>query len=148
MGVFEKEIKLIQGLPSVIDKTIKETVSKYGFVIKNYNIIKQLDEKGEDSDGDKLQPAYSNPYKRIRIKRGLQVAYVDTHFTGKFHASLEIIVEDGQFRITSNVDYAKHVIKRYGEKTLGIQQRYLNDFVNKYLLEELQKSINGYFTKS
>jgi hypothetical protein len=148
MGVFAKEIKLINKLPSLIDQTIRDTVTKYGFVIKNYNILKQLDEKGEDSEGKKLSPSYSNPYKKIRIKRGLQVKYVDTHFTGEFHANLEIVAEDGQFKITSTLDYGEHVIRRYGKAMLGIQKRYLEDFTNTYLITELKKAIDGYFTKS
>lgn len=55
MGVFAKEIKLIDRLPSLIDQTIRDTVTKYGFVIKNYNILKQLDEKGEDSEGKEIK---------------------------------------------------------------------------------------------
>lgn len=149
MGVFDREIKIIDRLPQVIDNTIKSAVTKYGFVIKNYNIVNQLDEKGEDSKGKKLSnKGYSNPYKRIRIKAGLQVSYVDTHFTGKFHANLQIIAEDGQFKITSDIDYGEHVIKRYGKEMLGIQKQYLQDFVDKYLIEELKKAVNGHFAKS
>ncbi|MDB0602164.1 hypothetical protein PL373_13600 [Tenacibaculum maritimum] len=153
MGVFDNEIKIIDRLPKVIDETVKNAVTKYGFVIKNYNIVNQLDEKGENSLGKKLdyklpKKGYSNPYKRVRIKAGLQVQYVDTHFTGKFHASIQIVAEDGQFKITSDIDYGEHVIRRYGKEMLGIQKQYLQDFVDKYLIEELKNAVNGHFTKS
>lgn len=154
MGVFDDEIKAIDRLPEVIDETIKDAVTKYGFVIKNYNTVKQLDEKGEDSEGNKLvnkktkTPGYTNPYKRLRLKRGLQVSYVDTHFSGEFHASFQIIAEDGQFRIVSDIDYGEYVVKNYGEKILGIQRQYLQDFVNTYLIDELKQAVNGYFAKS
>ncbi|HET8839744.1 MAG TPA: hypothetical protein VFM82_12210 [Flavobacteriaceae bacterium] len=147
-NVFADEIKIIAGIPAIIDETIKRTVQENDFVIKEYNITKQLDEQGEDAKGKKIKPGYSNPYKRTRIKRGLQVEYVDTHFTGKFHAQLEIVAENGQFKIVSKLDYAEHVIKRYGKRILGIQQQYLADFVNDFLLPELKKAINGQLTKS
>lgn len=146
-NIFADEIAIIEGIPQVIDETIKRTVQENDFVIKEYNISDQLDDQGEDSTGKKIRPGYSNPYKRRRIKRGLQVEYVDTHFSGRFHAQLEIIAEDGQFKITSQLDYAEHVIKRYGIEILGIQQQYLKDFVNNYLLIELKKSIDGQLTK-
>lgn len=148
MSIFDKEIAIIAGIPAIIDETIKRTVEENKFVIKEYNISDQLDDQGEDAKGEKLRPSYSNPYKRIRLKRGLQVEYVDTHFTGKFHAQIEIVAEDGQFRVTSELDYAEHVIKRYGKAILGIQQEYLNEFANDYLLVEIKKAVDGHFAKS
>jgi hypothetical protein len=153
MGIFDKEIAIIGKIPGAIELAIKETVQSKGFVLKSYN-IQQLKDKGENAVGKKLKhkrtgkTGYTNPYKRKRIKAGLQVAYVDTRFSGVFHAQIEIIAEDGQLRISSTIDYSEYIIRMYGAEVLGVQRKYLEDFTNKHLLTNVKKAIDDQLTKS
>jgi len=148
MGIFDDEIKLITSIEEEIPIVIRRTIEKFDFVLLDYITNKQLDQKGEDALGEKLKPGYSLGYKRIRIKAGLQVDHVDTHFSGKFHASLEIETRENEFVITSNVNYDQYVIGKYGIEIIKIQQQYLEDFVEKYIMPALKNMINDKFTKS
>lgn len=148
MGVFDDEIAIIQDIENNISDVIKQTVQKFGFVIVDYNTNKQLDRKGEDSKGKKLFPKYTKAYARIRVKKGLQVDHVDTHFTGKFHASITVEAREDEFVIRSNVEYDKYLVKKYGEDILGVQEQYLQEFVNNYLHPALKTMINDKLAKS
>ena len=147
MGIFDAEIQLITDVENEIPNVIRLTLEKFGFVILDYITNKQLDQKGEDALGNKLKPAYSEGYKRIRVKQGLQTAHVDTHFTGKFHASLYIQTREKEFQVYAMVDYQKNIISRYGINILKVQQDYLNEFVEKYITPELKKMIDGKFAR-
>lgn len=147
MGVFDDEIKIIQDIEDGIHEVIKNTVQKYGYVIVEYNTEKQLDEKGEDAKGKKLGK-YTKAYARIRIKKGRQANHVDTHFTGKFHASITVEAREDEFIIRSNVEYDKYLVKRYGKDILGVQEQYLEEFVERYLLPALKTYIDDKLTKS
>ena len=147
MGVFDDEIAIIQNIEDSIREAIKNTVQKNGYVIISYNTDKQLDEKGEDSKGVKLGK-YSKPYARIRIRKGLQADHVDTHFTGNFHASITVEAREDEFVIKSNVEYDKYLVKRYGKDILGVQQQYLEEFVEDYLYPALKTMIDDKLTKS
>ena len=148
MGIFDDEIQMIQSIENEIPIVIRRTIEKFGFVILDYITNKQLDQKGEDALGQKLKPKYSLGYARIRIKKGLQVDHVDTHFTGKFHASLQIETRENEFVISSTVDYDQYIIGKYGIEIIKVQQQYLEDFVEKYLRPALIKLIDDKFTKS
>ena len=147
MGIFDAEIQLITDVENEIPNVIRLTLEKFGFVILDYITNKQLDQKGEDALGQKLKPKYSLGYARIRVKKGLQIDHVDTHFSGKFHASLQIETRENEFVISSTVDYDKYIISRYGINILKVQQDYLNEFVEKYITPELKKMIDGKFAR-
>lgn len=146
MGILQEEIIKIQRLPSIVEEVIRDTVKLHNHVLIDYNINKQLDQKGEDAEGKKLGK-YSLGYSRIRIKQGLQDDHVDTHFTGDFHASFQIFAEAKGFRIESNVEYDKHLVKRYGEAIIGIQDKYLKEFAEIYILPSLIQRIYDELTK-
>ena len=146
MGILQDQILSIRKLPSIVESVMREQVKRFDHVLIDYNVNKQLDSKGEDSQGNKLGK-YSLGYARIRIKRGLQANHIDTNFTGDFHASFEVFAEDKGFKIISNVEYDKHLVKRYGEAIIGIQDKYLKEFTEIYVLPELIKRIYDELTK-
>lgn len=147
MGIFDREIQVIRDSKNVIIPTLIDVIRKFDFVILDYNTNQQLDKKGEDSKGNKLG-TYSNSYARIRVKKGLQVKHVDTHFTGKFHATLQVITQNDQLKIVSNVDYADEIIEKYGEEVLGVQREYLEEFMENFILPELKRRIDDKFTRA
>lgn len=148
MDIFADEIKLIDKLENEIPFIIKRTIEKFGFVIIDYIANKQMDQKGEDGEGKKIRPKYTLGYARLRIKKGLQADHVDLHFSGKFHANLEIEVRDNEFVIKSNVAYDKYIEGKYGENLLLVQEQYLKDFVEKYIYPELKKQFNDTLTRT
>lgn len=148
MGVFDDEIKMIASIEESIPIVIRRTLEKFDFVVLDFITNKQLDQKGEDALGKKLTPKYSKGYARLRIKKGLQADHVDTHFTGKFHASIEIETRENEFAIKSNVEYDQYIIGKYGIEIMKIQEQYLTEFVQNYLLPALKKMIDDTFTKS
>lgn len=141
MGVFDKEILIFKDIEKEIIPTVISTIKKFDFVLLDYNTNKQMNQKGEDSKGSHIGD-YSGGYKRIRIRRGLQVDHVDLHFTGKFQAELKIVTESGEFKIISSVTYADDIVKKYGKNVLGIQQQNLEDFVKNYITPQIKKMIN------
>jgi len=147
MGIFDKEIAIIQDIQDGILGVVKEVVQKNGHVLVEYNTEKQLDGKGEDSKGKSLGK-YTKAYARIRIKAGRQAQFVDTHMTGKFHASITVEAREDEFIIKSNVEYDKYLVKRYGKDILGIQEQYLQEFVDDYLMPALKDFIYGKLTES
>ena len=148
MGIFDDEIKIIDSIEENISIVIKKVIQDNDIEILDYIRKKQLDEKGEDGKGKKLKPDYSKAYVRIRVKKGRQVSHVDTHFTGKFHATLTINTFSDRFEIVTNVDYDKHIIKRYGIDIIQIQQEYLEEIVFNKIIPEIKKMIDDKFAKS
>lgn len=146
-NIFSRELLVFDQLGVAIDTAIRSTVEENKFQLKEYN-LESLRDHGEKADGEKLRPGYSSPYKRRRVKRGLQVSYVDLKFTGKFYGQIEIIAEPDQIKISSKIDYGEHVIKRYGKEVLGIQEQYLEEFTFDILLPEIKQAFNDKFTRS
>lgn len=146
MGWLDPHKKLMREIHAGIHDVVVESIKRNDFKILDFNRDKQLAEKGEDAKGDQLG-TYSNGWKRIRISRGLQVQYVDTRFTGKFHATLKLVVENDQFKIVSQVDYADDIIKKYGADVLGLQQKYLEEIVNTMIIPDIKQMINDKFSR-
>lgn len=147
MGIFDKEILIIKSIENEINNTIISTVKKYDFVLIDFITEKQHLQLGQDGKGKEIG-YYSSVYSRIRIKKRLQVEYVDLKFTGDFHAGIEIFAGANEFKVISNIEYADDIIKRYGVEVLEIQKRFLAEFVDNYLKPELKKMINDKLTRS
>lgn len=146
MGILREEILKIERLPQIIEETIREVVQRFDHVLIDYVVNKQL-HQGEDGEGKDLGN-YSLGYARIRIKRNLQIDHVDTHFTGKWHASIKVTAEGDGFRISSNVEYDKDLTEKYGENLLLVQDKFLQEFTDTYLVPEILKNIKNELTKS
>lgn len=145
--IFGKEIEMFRNVRKSIPSMIRDIVEKFDFVILDYNRNKQMNQRGEKSDGEQIGE-YSLGYARIRISKGLQTNHVDLNFTGRFQASLIVRTSEDYFQIDHRVDYADDIIKKYGNKVLGLQQKYLEDFVSNYLLPQLKIRINDELSRS
>lgn len=148
MGVFDKEIKIFRDIKRNMIPTVIDALKRFDFVIVDFVTNKQMQKKGEDGKGDTIgRGKYSPGYARIRIKRGLQVNHIDLRFSGKFHADIEVITEGDQFKINSKVVYADDLVKRYGIDILNVQQQYLEEFVNNYLIPQIKRMMNDELAK-
>lgn len=89
---------------------------------------------GFNSDGDYLNPPYTIRYaakKRGKAPYGVP----DLFNTGAFYSSL---LFGDKFRIESNIHYAKHLVKRYGDNIFGISENNIDPYREKFR----QKLIN------
>ena len=145
MGILRDEILKIDNLPQIIETTIREVVQRFDHVLIDY--VKDQLHDGQDGEKKDLGN-YSLGYARIRIKRNLQVDHVDTHFTGKWHASIRVIAEGDGFRISSNVEYDKDLTEKYGENLLLVQEQHLKEFTDIYLVPEILKNMRNELTRS
>lgn len=143
MSVFAKEISLLRGINDEIHNVIINTIRKFDFVLLDYQTNKQMNTKRENSWGRQIGIYKNERYKRYRISKGLQVDSVDLRLTGKFQSTLEIITEENLFRIRANVDYADDLYEMYGPYILGLQEKYLSEFVNNYLIPEIRKMVSN-----
>lgn len=142
MSIFQKEINLLRSIEEEIHNTIIDCINKYDFVLLDFQTNKQMNIKGETSKNDQIG-VYRERYKRYRISKGLQVNHVDLRLTGKFQSTLEVLTENDQFRIVAHVDYADKLVKQFGPDILGLQEQYLKEFVNNYLIPEIRKMVNN-----
>jgi hypothetical protein len=142
MSIFKDEIQLFRDIQDEIHDVIISCIKKFDFVLLDYQTNKQMNIKGETSTGAQIG-VYRERYKRYRISKGLQVDHVDLRLTGKFQSTLEIVTESDQFKIVAHVDYADKLAKQFGPEILGLQEKYLSEFVNNYLVPEIRKMIQN-----
>lgn len=69
--------------------------------------------EGVNRNSEQMQGGYSTGYSKRRKKKGLQTAYVDLHFTGKYHKSLKVIPAKGGVDLRSDVDYEQYLRKNF-----------------------------------
>jgi len=146
MGILQDEILKIKNLPKIVEETIRETVQRFDHVLIDFVANKQMDRKGEDGEHKKLGN-YSLGYARIRIKRNLQVEHIDLHFSGKFHASIEVFAGNDGFTMKSDVEYDKKLEEKYGPNLVLVQDEYLKEFTDVYLAPAIIKNIYNELTR-
>jgi hypothetical protein len=145
-----KKVKVaVEDIESSIFPTLKDVFTRHSDIIKEINTEQQLYARGENSKGVSLG-SYAESTRRIKIKKIQPVDRVTLKDTGDFYKSIEIIVEDDQIQIVSNlktdgeddVDYYIFLTLQYGDNILGIQEKELLDFTKKYISPELENNIN------
>lgn len=147
-NVFNEARKKVQELKNSINPVIRQTFEEYGYVIHEYQTQKQLYEKGEDSKGSIIRPAYRPSTIRIKRKKGQPTDRVTWKDTGVLYDSIRVEPKDDYVEITANTSYAKYLLKKYGDNVLGIQEELLKEFANKYLLIKLKENFDGKLTES
>jgi hypothetical protein len=128
----------------VVD-VVKSIVEDNANEIIELNTEKQLFERGIGSDGRKLTPAYSNPYKKLKKALSQPADRVTLRLDGDFHKSFEVIIGNQQFRINATDKKTEWLIKRYGERVFGLTKDNLDLFrqivIKPELLKEIRKKI-------
>ena len=124
-----------------IDEVTEEVVHDSEEELVRINTEEQLLKKGEDSKGEKIKPAYSNAYKRIRIREGLETDHVSLNRTGKLYSTIGVRTANKGFVMQTSDPKAKYLVKRYSDSWLGIQRRYLG-FVQDETINRIRKRFN------
>lgn len=146
MDVFDEARKKLKELRDEINPTIKKTFEEYGYVIKDFQTEKQLF-KGEDSKGSMIRPAYTPFTIRVKKSKGQVYSRVTLNDTDKLYDTLKIIPKLDELEIIPTVEYAKELIKKYGNDIFGIQEELLKEFLDKYILPNLKNTFNDKLAK-
>jgi hypothetical protein len=107
MVSFNTFIKRWGELPKFLNSKAGELLIKHEKEIIKLNNTQLL--QGKNVQGKIMQRGYSPQYGKKRQKAGLQTAFVDTKFTGKYHDTKKGEKVKGGMNIISNVDYEKHL---------------------------------------
>jgi len=117
-------------------------------IVKNSDLIESMQTKrlarGKTQKEQYIQKGYSEGYAKKRKKKGLQTNFVDLNFSGEFYESLQVTEEPdfGSFDIISDVDYARHIFKKYEDIT-GLSKTNAKR-LKTVLVKELENSIRNY----
>ncbi len=146
MGHFDEELALIDSWKTIATESVKEAIRRYDFVILDYLTNKQWFQKGQKLDGKIIKPAYSRITVSIKQKKGDPYDRVTLRDTGRLYNSIEIIAGDRAAIARISVPYFEGLQKKYGDKILGIQDIFIVDFAENYVLPLLTKNINDSIT--
>lgn len=141
MSIFDDARRKIAELKDLVNPIVQDTFEEYKSLIISFNADSQMFEKGQDAKGSLIRPAYKPMTIKMKKKKGQPYDRVTLRDTGKFHRELEVIPHATYVEIKSSVEYSKHLIKKYGENILGIQEELLRDFVTKYVRPNLQNQL-------
>jgi len=140
MGQLDDMLKYLDRVEDAINTSVVVAAERFSQVLIDYVSKYQLKSKGEDGDKKRLG-TYTNPYKRIRVSKGLQVDYVDINFSGKLHSTISVkVVKDG-FRMISDVPYDKYVFGKYGLDSLKVSDENLRDFSENYVIPTIKEIV-------
>ena len=139
----KKSVSRVKG--EFVVEVIKSIVEENSNEIIDLNTEKQLFDKGIGSDGKKLTPGYSNPYKKLKKALNQPTDRVTLRLEGDFYKSFEIIIGQQQFRINATDKKTDWLIKRYGQRVFGLTSNNLSLFreivVKPDLLKEIRKTL-------
>ena len=118
--------------------------------------------RGKDSKEKAIKPLYSNPYKKVKKKKGSSpygkiINRVTLFLSGEFHRSFKIFLKPNQIILEpdqTNADLGGVLINRYGDDIEGLTEKDEDMFakrhekgfesrVQKQLDIDLNKALNG-----
>lgn len=136
----------IKDIEKVLYPTLKDVFTRYDNVIKDTNTQEQLFKLGQDAKGDSLG-SYAASTKRIKIRKRQPIDRVTLKDTGDFYDSITVTATDKEVIIETSIEYAQFLVKRYGKEILGVQDMFLKDFYDKYIVPELENEITKIIEK-
>lgn len=147
MDIFDKALSKAIQLKIEVNISIKQAFEDNSLVIKDIQVNKQLFDKGEDSHGSVIRPSYKPITISIKKAKGQPFNRVTLKDTGDFHRSIEVIPKDDELEISTSIEYAKWLFKKYGDDVLGIQEEIMKEFIQKYTLVTMKKKFNDIIDK-
>jgi hypothetical protein len=146
MGVFDRQINFINEFESQLFKELEIAIRSFDFVLKDYIVNKQLFREGIDGKGEKL-PGYKRTTIRLKIAKGDPADRTTLRDEGDFHSQIQIDAFNDRFEVSSNVNYDKFILKRYGKDVLRITDENFREFMKNYYLPKLKEYVNNKFAK-
>lgn len=136
----------VKDIEKVLYPTLKDVFIRYDNVIKQTNTQEQLFTLGQDAKAQSLG-SYAESTKRIKIRKRQPIDRVTLKDTGDFYDSITVTATDKEVIIETSIEYAQFLVKRYGKEILGVQDMFLKDFYDKYIVPELENEINKIIEK-
>lgn len=122
-----------------LDSIIKTAIENNSRKVTKLNTDDQLFDKGVDSSGSKISPAYSRTTVSIKNRKGQPTNRVTLKDTGSFHKSFKVDTKKESFKIDATDSKRDKLVKKYsssGENIFG-----LTDFSLVKLSHELSKEV-------
>lgn len=139
MDVFSEARRKLNEMREHVNQLVRETFDEHKSLIIHYNADEQMYKLGQDSKGSIIRPAYRPATVRIKRAKGQPTDRVTLKDTGRFHKTLIVTPKEDYVEISSDVEYAKYLFKRYGDDVLGIQEELLKEFVTRYVVPKIQE---------
>ena len=92
--------------PFILSESKKILLTKEKEIL---DMVRAQQHEGKGRDDKTMQSGYSAGYGKRRKKKGLQTKFVDLHFTGKFHKSLDLVPRKEGMDILSKEPYGQYV---------------------------------------
>lgn len=146
MNIFQRQIEFIQDVEKALFTVMEMTVNKYDLFLKDMITGSQLWDHGIDGDGQKL-PGYARTTIRLKIRKGLPYDRTTLFDEGDFHASIQVTGTPYYIAVTSEVDHAKWLTRRYGDQIMSITIENFSRFFYEYYLPNLKQDVNNKFSR-
>lgn len=139
MSVFDEARAKLEEVRNSVNKLVQETFEEHKSLIIHYNADEQMYKLGQDAKGSIIRPAYRPATIRLKRKKGQPTDRVTLKDTGRFHKTLIVTPKENYVEISSDLEYAKYLFKKYGDDVLGIQEELLKEFVTRYVVPKIQE---------
>lgn len=140
--IFSKQIEFFENFEKILYEVFKQTIEENNLILKDFIIEKQLYDKGIDGNEKRLE-GYTRQTIRLKIAKGQPADRTTLKDSGEFHASIEIDAFANQFKVSSNVSYDVHLLKRYKPAIFKISNPNFKQFAEKYFIPKLKKYVNN-----
>ena len=117
---FDEFVKRVTELPEWLKKNEAKYLLKHDKEIVSFSNEQLL--KGKNTKDETMQTGYSKQYGKRRLKKGLQIKYVDLKFTGKYQDTKKLVKYDYGVDIRSAADYEAYLRSRFPDH-VGLNEK-------------------------
>lgn len=146
LGLFDRQIEFIDSLQNLFFDSLRQSIEKFDFVITDYIVNKQLFRQGIDGNNKKLK-GYERTTINYKIRRNQPIDRTTLMDEGYFHESVTIDAYDDRFEVSSDVNHATYLIKRYGQDILKPSKENMKEFFEVYYIPQLKQRLDGKLTR-
>lgn len=128
----------------ILEKCLMEELKKHQQELKAI-ICDQL-YSGIDGYNEDIYPPYTIRTRKYKLKHGQPIDRVTLRDSGEFYNSLRVEFDNDGFRIVSDDDKAKHLLKKYGPEVLRITNTNLTTFLRLHIKPVLGRELKKYLS--
>jgi hypothetical protein len=137
MGVVETFNRKLRAMEKAINPTIQQTIDQNKGLIIDQQTDGQMYE-GKDSNSKDLIPSYALSTKITKQEKGQPTNRVTLKDTGDLYSNIKVDAKTTEMIISANTEYFKYLVIHYPtNQILGLEQSFLNEFVDKKVLPNL-----------
>lgn len=140
---FDEFVKRFAGLKDFLNSISSALLLRYDKEIVGFNNEQLL--RGVNVEGRTMQKGYSPQYGKRRKKAGLQTAFVDLKFTGKYQDTKKGVAAAKGINLISDTEYEKYLRGNFPDH-VGLTKKNA-ETTAKLLEKEVAVEIEKYLTK-